>query len=374
MSRPTRLRPFVFGLMPNEIVALRPGRRGPALPLQRRLRPVQRRRPVRLPPGRKRARSARRGGRARPTSSCSRARRSPRSTPGCSTGDASAPREAASDERGIGIASIAYGTTTDSYELAFAHPLAAVADLVAIGRDAAGPAAQLVFAVAGTNLDGIPTPDGVRYPVRVRFVAIDAHGTPFGLRDTTFLFQVDRALGRRDWLLQRLQVPLPPGIWGWRVAIQTGDSAGVVLPHDSVRVAPAGGPLALSDLALGVADAAARWPVTPGDTVLLTPFDLFRPGADLELYYEVAQTQPGRSYRHEITVYRLKDARRPDRRKAEVTLGFDERAASALTRSHRTLQLERLRPGTYLVEVQVGAAGGTERVARERVIRVGELR
>ena len=282
--------------------------------------------------------------------------------------------QAASDERGIGIASIAYGTTTDSYELAFAHPLAAVADLVAIGRDAAGPAAQLVFAVAGTNLDGIPTPDGVRYPVRVRFVAIDARGTPFGLRDTTFLFQVDRALGRRDWLLQRLQVPLPPGIWGWRVAIQTGDSAGVVLPHDSVRVAPAGGPLALSDLALGVADAAARWPVTPGDTVLLTPFDLFRPGADLELYYEVAQTQPGRSYRHEITVYRLKDARRPDRRKAEVTLGFDERAASALTRSHRTLQLERLRPGTYLVEVQVGAAGGTERVARERVIRVGELR
>ncbi len=282
--------------------------------------------------------------------------------------------QAASDERGIGVASIAFGTTTDSYELAFAHPLAAVADLVAIGRDSAGPAAQLVFAVAGTNLEGIPTPEGVRYPVRVRFVAIDARGTPFEMRDTTYLFEVGKALGRRDWLLQRLQVQLPAGRWDWRVAIQAGDSAGVVLPHDSVRVSPVTGPLALSDLALGVADAAARWPTAPGDTVLLTPFDLFRPGADLELYYELAQTEPGRSYRHEIAVYRLKDPRRPDRRRAEVTLGFDERATSELTRSHRTLQLGWVRPGTYLVEVRVAPGGGAEAVTRQRVIRVGELR
>ena len=88
----------------------------------------------------------------------------------------------------------------------------------------------------------------------------------------------------------------------------------------------------------------------------------------------MAQTEPGRSYRHEITVYRLKDARRPDRRRAEVTLGFDERAASPLTRSHRTLQLGRLRPGTYLVEVRVVAAGGSEPATRQRIIRVGELR
>src|SRR6185503_9622835 len=46
--------------------------------------------------------------------------------------------EAASEERGIGSASIAFGTRTDSYELAFAQPLAAVANLVAIGRDSTG--------------------------------------------------------------------------------------------------------------------------------------------------------------------------------------------------------------------------------------------
>jgi hypothetical protein len=233
---------------------------------------------------------------------------------------------------------------------------------------------QLVFAVAGTNLPGEAAAGGMQYRVRVRFVAIDARGRPADVRDTTYLFRVRHPLGRRDWLLERLQVPLLPGGWSWRAAIQSGDSAGVVLPHDSARVAAAGGRLALSDLALGVPDAAARWPAAPGDTVLLTPFGLFRPGADLELYYEVSGTEPGRPYRHAITVYRLKDARDPSRRRAEVTLGFDEPGAAGLTRAHRTLQLGRLRAGTYLVEVRVGASGGAGAVARQRVIRVGDLR
>jgi hypothetical protein len=281
---------------------------------------------------------------------------------------------ARAEERGIGNASIAFGTSTDSYELAFARPLAAVADLVAVGRDSVGPAAQLVFAVAGTGLPSEAVEGGRQYRVRVRFVAIDRRGMPEGERDTTYLFRVQQPLGRRDWLLERLQVSLPPGRWDWRVAIQSGDSAGIVLPRDSARIAPTGQRLALSDLALGVADAAARWPAAPGDTVLLTPFNLFRPGADLALYYEVAGTEPGRSYRHAITVYRLKDARNPTRRRAEVTLGFNEPAAARLTRAHRTLQLGRLRAGTYLVEVRVGASGDSSAVTRQRVFRVGELR
>jgi GWxTD domain-containing protein len=277
------------------------------------------------------------------------------------------------EERGIGSASIAFGTSTDSYELAFARPLAAVADLVAIGHDSEGAVAQVVFGVAGTGLPAEAVKGGLQYRVRVRFVAIDDRGTPAAERDTTYLFRVSHQLDRRDWLLQRLQVPLPPGRWNWRVAIQSGDSAGVVLPRDTARVA-SGGALALSDLALGVTEAAARWPVAPGDTVLLTPFDLFRRGADLELYYEVEGTEPGRSYRHAITVYRLKDLRDPTRRRPEVTLGFDEPATARLTRAHRTLQLGRLRAGTYLVEVRVGAPGNAGAVTRQRVIRVGELR
>ena len=60
------------------------------------------------------------------------------------------------------------------------------------------------------------------------------------------------------------------------MAIQSGDSAGVVLPRDTARVAPSGGALALSDLALGVADAAAFRGIPPG---LLNPAQAPPPGA-----------------------------------------------------------------------------------------------
>ena len=70
-------------------------------------------------------------------------------------------------ERGIGQASIAIGTTTDSHELRFARPLGAVGNLVAVGATASGTIGHLVFAVAerGTR----PETDGT-----------DGCGTPFG--------------------------------------------------------------------------------------------------------------------------------------------------------------------------------------------------
>jgi GWxTD domain-containing protein len=55
-------------------------------------------------------------------------------------------------ERNIGATSIAVGTTTDSYELAFAHRLSAVADLLAIGRAANGTRGHLVFGIAAAGV------------------------------------------------------------------------------------------------------------------------------------------------------------------------------------------------------------------------------
>jgi hypothetical protein len=102
--------------------------------------------------------------------------------------------------------------------------------------------------------------------------------------------------------------------------------------------------------------------------VLLTPFKLFLEASEVELYYEASGASPGTPYRHRIAVYRMKSEGRLEPRPV-VTLGFEERADAALLRSHRTLQLGRLKPGPYVVEVEITGPTG-EPVRRRRDLRV----
>jgi GWxTD domain-containing protein len=268
-------------------------------------------------------------------------------------------------ERGIGRASIAIGTTSDSHELQFPETLSGVVDLVAVGATGSGTLGHLVFAVAEPGTRPEREAGGVRYTVRLRAVASDASERPFAGLDTTIVFRPSAPLGRAQYLIGRAELALPPGRWTWRAALQVGDSLGVVLPRDTVRVGGARGGLSLSDLALGVRGASARWEPAPGDTVLLTPFDLFLEGSEVELYYEATGATVGTSYRHEIAVFRMRGEPGVAERRPVVTLGFDEPAREPLLRSQRVLQLARLKPGRYLIEVQVRSPHG-QAVARRR--------
>ena len=270
-------------------------------------------------------------------------------------------------ERAIGAASIEYGTTSDSYELQFARHLTVYADMVAVGTRDGRPLAHFVFAVGpeGTTPLG---PRGLTYPVRVRLVALDGSDHALAHADTTIVFELDRPLERGRYLMGRVELPLPPGRWSWRAALAQGPNAGVVLPRDTVRVGARGPTLSLSDLALGVRTASAAWYPTPADTVRLTPFDLFVEGSEVELYYEGAGVEPGATYGHRIAVYRVRGPDRVDPRPV-VALGFDERAGGDPIRSHRLLQLRRLKPGPYVVEVRLTGPDGQADV-RRRAIRV----
>jgi GWxTD domain-containing protein len=271
-------------------------------------------------------------------------------------------------ERGIGRESIAVGTTTDSYELQFAHRLSVAANLIAIGHEAGVPLAHLVFAVASPDSTP-PLRAGGSYAVRVRLAALDGAGRAFATMDTTVTVRAPRNLEPGQYLIGRAELPLRPGAWGWRAAVQIGDDAGAVLPRDTVRVAAGGATLALSDLALGAAGSSAIWLPTPLDTAYMAPFGIVREGSDLELYYEATGAQSGASYAHEIGVYRLKGEPPAAERRPVVRLGFREAAADSTIRSRRTIQLGRLKPGHYLLEVRLtGPDGVTD--ARRREIRV----
>lgn len=276
-----------------------------------------------------------------------------------------------SRERGIGQASIAFGTTTDSYELQFARPLTAVANLIAVGGEGEARLGHFVFAVGEPGSTAEMRDGEASYPIRVRLVAFDAAGRALARVDTTVTFELSAPLTPGQYLVGRVPLILATGSWSWRAALQQGDQAGVVLPRDSVVVTGGGPALSLSDLALGARAASAVWHPVPGDTVFLTPFDLFREGGELELYYEASGVTSGAPYRHRIGVFRLKgDPALPEPRPV-VTLAFEERATGTVARSSRTLQLGRLKPGRYVVEVEVsGPDGDTQKRRSEfRVVK-----
>ena len=271
-------------------------------------------------------------------------------------------------ERAIGRASIEYGTTTDSYELQFTHRLLVVANLVAVGHGPAGPIAHFVFAVASPD-SATPLRPGGSYPVRVRVAAYDAAGRSVGSVDTIVTVAAPRSLSPAQYLLGRAEITLPAGRYGWRGAVQIGENAGVVLPRDSVLVSREGPGLALSDLAIGVDGTSVLWQPTPSDTAYLTPFGMVPESRGAELYYEVLGANPGTSYVHAIAVYRLKGEESVPERAPVVRLRFDEVASGTAIHARRTLQLRRLKPGRYLLEVRVlGPDGSTD--IRRREIRV----
>jgi hypothetical protein len=242
-----------------------------------------------------------------------------------------------------------------------------VADLIAVGSRAGGSLAHFVFGVAAAGLDGKPGDAGTEYPLRVRLVALDDQDRAVGGLDTSLVIRLPAPLEAGEFLVGRTELTLPPGRWSYRASVQQGDSAGVVLPRDSVHVASSeGASLSLSDIALGSRGRAVRWIASASDTVFLAPSALFRLGRDVELYYEASGAVPGRGYRHEITVLRP-EARGPDKRRPLVALAFEEEAPAPVLRSHRTVRLDGLKEGGYLVEVKITSPTGEIQIRRRPI-------
>jgi GWxTD domain-containing protein len=269
-------------------------------------------------------------------------------------------------ERNIGATSIAVGTKTDSYELTFTHRLSAVADLLAIGRTADGHTrGHLVFGISAAGVAPHLASDGADYPVRARIVALDRYDRAVATEDTLLVIHQGRVLGENEYLVGRAEIGLPPGHWSYRVAFETGDSTGVVLPRDSVRVGTTDPRfLSLSDVALGTPGRSVAWRSDVGDTVLMAPSALFHRGLDVGLYYEVTGAVRGENYRHTVTVFNAKD-----RAGAAplVSLFFDEAAAGEVIRSHRVVRLNRLKAGSYVVEVSVSGSDGSSQTRRRGI-------
>ncbi|MEP6687623.1 MAG: GWxTD domain-containing protein [Gemmatimonadales bacterium] len=268
------------------------------------------------------------------------------------------------EERRMGQSSIAVGTRTDSYELHFAEDLKTRTQVLAVGRDSSGTLVQIAYAISGKGLEPVTVTRGFLYSVRVRFTAMDRTGRVMAALDTTRHFVAPEPVPDDEHLVGRVSLPVPPGLFEYRLAIQQGEEAGVVLPRDSVRV---GGPtsvaLGLSDLVLGSRSANLAWRQTSNDTVLFNPLQTFKRAEEMQLYYEVQGLQPGNPYEVRLAVRKQGGSGGLFRKifgggGAAISLKFDAQASSAVETAHRGLLLEKLKPGLYVLELTVTDAAG----------------
>jgi GWxTD domain-containing protein len=267
------------------------------------------------------------------------------------------------EERQTGQESIALGTTSDSYELRFPQKLKAKSEVLAVGRDSSGPQVQIAYAIAGSSLEPVTVTRGYLYSVRLRFVATDDRGQVVSALDTTRHFVAPAPVPPNEHLVGRVGTTVSRGALQYRLAIQQGEAAGVTLPRDSIRVGPlTPSALSLSDLVLGSRSANLAWRRTPDDTVLFNPLRTYRRSDQMELYYEIDGLRPT-PYTVELTVKKKGSSGGLFRKifgggGAAIRLKFQEQATTAQVHTHRSLKLNRLKPGDYVIELMVLDAAG----------------
>jgi GWxTD domain-containing protein len=282
------------------------------------------------------------------------------------------------EERQVGQESIALGTTSDSYELRFPEELKARSEVLAVGRDSTGTQVQIAYAIDGSTLEPVMVTRGYLYSVRVRFVATDRMGRVAASLDTTRHFVAPAPVPDDEHLVGRVTVPLAPGRFDYRRAIQQGEATGVLLPRDTVRVGrPTATTLALSDLVLGSRNTNLVWHRTAQDTVVFNPLGTYKRNETLELYYEVEGLSAGTEYTVRIAARKQGGGGGLFRKifgggGAQISLKFEETASFPVTTTSRSLQLDKLKPGMYSLEVEVkDAQGRADRRMREFQV-VGE--
>jgi GWxTD domain-containing protein len=263
------------------------------------------------------------------------------------------------EERQVGQESIALGTTSDSYELRFNEELKVKSEVLAVGRDSTGSQVQIAYAIAGSTLEPVMVTRGYLYSVRVRFVATDRFNRVAASLDTTRHFVAPMPVPESEHLVGRVAVPLPPGRYYYRLAVQQGEATGILLPRDTVRVGrPTSNSLSLSDLVLGSRNTNLFWQRTAQDTVVFNPLRTFKRKESMELYYEVEGLSAGSKYTVRIAVRKQGGGGGLLRKvfgggSAQISLKFDETASFPVTHTTRSLKLDKLKPGNYTLEVTV---------------------
>jgi GWxTD domain-containing protein len=267
------------------------------------------------------------------------------------------------NERELVKNSVTWALSTDGYELHFARGLAATARAFAVGRAGDRTLVHLAFQVSLDRPDSLPEGTVFRVPLRVRASVLDRAGHAVAAVDTTtgVLLPGGGVSAAAVDAVGRVTLPVPEGHWRYQIALSWGDSAGRVLPTDSLIVGRFDGTrLAVSDLVLSREHRGALWVPVPGDSAYFNPRTTWTRQDTLSLYHEIYGLPAGAGYVEKLVLRRGK--------RAELSLGW-EGVAGEVTRVTRTISFERVKPGDYVLEMEVTGPDGA-RASSRRAIRI----
>ena len=269
---------------------------------------------------------------------------------------------ALSEERRLVRASVEWAVSTEGYELHFSRGLTATATAFAVGRQGDQQLVHVVYQVALEARDSLARPDGYRVPLRVRVNLFDSAGRSTGWLDTTttLLFPGGGLENGTADAVGRVVLSAPSGRWHYRISLMQGDSLGRVLPTDSIEVGEfSGSALAVSDLVLSKDGVGARWVPAPGDTAFFNPRRTWARSDILALYHEIYGLTAGAPYTATLVVLRGK--------REALRLAWEGLATGSVTRLTRTLSLNELKRGDYVLELKVRDQNGRESSSRRQL-------
>jgi hypothetical protein len=270
-----------------------------------------------------------------------------------------------------GRMAIAAGVTTDGFPQHFKRDLDAIVQVYGVGFGEGETRRVLtVFAVPGKNLTPRPTPDGgpgLLYPITLRIVAMDREHGFIRQLDTARTFLTRDTLRRDQYLTGLVELPVPPGHYQIRTMVSAPEmDAATGSGRDSVEIPRSATDLVLSDLILGRAESGLSWSYG-ASRVWLNPLNAYPRGKDAELFYEIGGLLPGRTYSVNIS---LRQAGGKPGDKPAFQVGFDLTATTTYERVTRSLGLANLKPGGYVLAVQVREGGSEQAVTRVQALNI----
>ncbi|MBL0177880.1 MAG: hypothetical protein IPP98_01975 [Gemmatimonadetes bacterium] len=263
---------------------------------------------------------------------------------------------------------LATATTKDNNSSQPRNQLRVMANAYALWRPSTGqPVTVIPYAVRLSDMATLPG-DSLLQPVRVAAQSWD--GTAAVRFDSTITRRVRKpaGAGRDAYLTGVMALPGTSGLSAWSVVLSQGPDHGGRY-YEEQHAPLATGPLVLSDVVLGAPSQKLNW--EDGELVLpLVPLQGFNQKEPVALYVQ-ARSAVSRADGVAVEVVIARPSVPGKERKVELTVGFKRALGAGLNELQQEVDISRLDPGEYVLEVAVrhAATGASDRRSARLVVR-----